>query len=77
MCRHVHSATLTPVDALERDAIERTRQTPPEERARQTLELMRTGYRLKRAGLRARHPAESEEQIEQRFRRWLAGDDGA
>lgn len=65
------------MDPLERDTIERTRRTPPGERARQTLELMRTGYRLKRAALRARYPAESEEQIELRFRSWLAGDDRA
>ncbi len=34
-----------------RDAIDVARRTSPEERARQTLELMQTGYRLKRAAL--------------------------
>jgi hypothetical protein len=65
------------VDPLGRDDIESARKTTPEERARQTLDMMRTGYRLKLAGLRQQYPLESEEQIEQRFRRWLEGDDRA
>ena len=61
-------------DPLRRDDLERARSTTPEERARQTLDLMQAGYRLKRAALHARHPDEAEEQIEARFRRWLEGD---
>jgi len=65
------------VDALERDDLEAARRTSPEERARQLLALIRTGFLLKRAALRTRHPSESEEDIEVRFRRWLDGDAGA
>jgi Rv0078B-related antitoxin len=65
------------VDSLRRDAIDVARRTSPEERARQTLDLMQTGYRLKRAALRTRHPDETEEQIDTRFRAWLEGDDRA
>jgi hypothetical protein len=65
------------MDPLRRDDIESARRTSPEERARQTLEMMRTGFRLKRSALRARYPEESEDQIEQRFRAWLEGDDRA
>ncbi len=65
------------MDALRQDAIEMARRTTPEERARQTLEMMRAGFRLKRAALRARHPAESEAEIDARFQRWLEADDRA
>jgi len=37
--------------------------------------MMRAGFALKRSGLRARFPRESEAEIELRFRRWLEGDD--
>jgi hypothetical protein len=59
------------VDPLRRDDIERARQTPPSERARQTLELMRLGFRMQRAALRTRYPDDSEAEIEERFLRWL------
>jgi hypothetical protein len=65
------------MDPLERDDIERARRTPPGERALQTIDLMRTGFRLKRTALRVRYHAKSEEEIEARFRRWLEGDDRA
>jgi hypothetical protein len=65
------------VDVLRRDEIELARRTPPAERARQALEMMRTGFRLKRAALRARYRDESEEQIEARFRLWLERDGAA
>lgn len=63
------------MDPLRSDDIERTRRTPAEERARQALELMRTGIRLRRAALRARFPEERDDQIEARLRRWLARDE--
>jgi hypothetical protein len=63
------------VDPLRRDDIERARATPPEERAKQALEAMRTGIRLKRASLAARHPNESPEEIEARLQRWLERDE--
>jgi hypothetical protein len=59
------------MDALRRHDIELARATPPEERARQALEAMRTGIRLKRAGLRARLPNAMDEEIEAELRRWL------
>ena len=62
---------------MSRDDLEMALRTTPEERARQLLEVMRAGYRLKYAALRARYPAEPEEDLEERFRRWLAGDDRA
>jgi hypothetical protein len=65
------------VDTLRRDSVELARRTPPGERARQALDLMQAGFRLKLAGLRTRHPAETEEQIQHRFRLWLDGDDRA
>jgi hypothetical protein len=62
-------------DPLHDDDVATARRTAPTERARQTLELMRMGYRLKRAALRARHPHAAEEEIEALFQRWLDGDD--
>jgi hypothetical protein len=46
------------MDPLERDDIERARRTAPGERALQTIDLMRTGFRfrLKRTALRVRYP---------------------
>jgi hypothetical protein len=63
------------MDALRRDDIERARTTSLEEKARQTLEMMRTGVRLKRAGLRARFPSATPEEIEAMVQRWLERDD--
>jgi hypothetical protein len=65
------------MDVLRRDAIDLARRTAAGERARQALEMMRTGFRLKRAALRVRHRDESEDQIDARFRRWLERDGGA
>jgi hypothetical protein len=63
------------VDPLRRDDIERARATTAEEKARQTLEMMRTGFRLKRAGLRARHPAATEGELDAMLQRWLDRDE--
>ena len=63
------------MDALERDDLEVARRTSPEERARDLLAVIRTGFRLKQAALRTRYPSESEDEIDARFRRWLARDD--
>jgi Rv0078B-related antitoxin len=63
------------MDALRRDDIERARTTPPEEKARQAFDAMRTGIRLERAALRARDPQASPEEIEQRLQRWLERDE--
>ena len=63
------------MDALRENDIEIARTTPPEEKLRQVLQLVETGMRLKRAGLRARHPSASPEQIEEMLQRWLESDD--
>ena len=63
------------VDPLRRDDLERARATSPEERARQALEAMRTGIRLKRAGLRARFPDASPDEIDARLNQWLTHND--
>ena len=63
------------MDPMRRDDIERARRTPPGEKALQTFDLMATGIVLYRAGLRARYPGESEQEIEARVREWLRRDD--
>lgn len=63
------------MDPLRHDDLERTRRTPIEERARQTLELMGMGIRLHRIALRHRFPAATEDEIERRLRAWLARED--
>jgi hypothetical protein len=73
--RRAGAARLKDVDALERDDLEVARRTSPEDRARNLLALIRTGFRLKRAALRTRYPSESAEKIDARFGRWLARDD--
>jgi hypothetical protein len=65
------------LDPLRLDDLESARRSSPERRALQALDMMRTGFRLKRAALRVRHPAETEAQLDTRFRRWLEGDDRA
>jgi hypothetical protein len=60
------------VDPLRRDDIEHARRTPPEEKLRQALEMMRTGIRLKRAGLKVRHPEATPDDIERMIREWLS-----
>jgi hypothetical protein len=62
------------MDELERDALDVARSTSPEERASQLLAVVRTGFRLKRSALRARHPSDSEDDIDWRFRDWLGSD---
>ncbi len=59
------------MDPLRRDDIERARRTPPEEKARQALELMRLGIALRRAGIRARRPDAPEAEIDRELQRWL------
>ena len=63
------------MDPLRRDDIERARRATPEEKAAQALEMADTAIWLKRAGLQARYPDESDEQIEQRVREWLLSDE--
>jgi hypothetical protein len=63
------------LEALRQDDIERARRTPPEEKARQALGLMRFGIKLERVKLRRAFPDESEAQIGQRLLLWMARDD--
>lgn len=63
------------MDRLREQEIEEMRRATPEEKARQVLDLMETGIRLERSALRARHPDETEAQIEARMDEWLAGGD--
>jgi hypothetical protein len=63
------------VDALRKDSIAAAIQAAPEEKAKQALDAARTGIRLKRAALRARHPDDSPTEIEARLQRWLEQDD--
>ena len=59
------------MDRLRRDDIEQARRLTPEQKAAQALEMMRAAVRLKRAGLRARYPDETEAEIDGRVREWL------
>lgn len=59
------------MDRLRREEIEEAQRTPPEEKARQALDLMRTGIELKLASLRARNPGASEEELEALLDAWL------
>jgi hypothetical protein len=63
------------MDALRENDIEIARMTPPEEKLRQVLQMVETGIRLKRAGLRVRHPSATPEQIEEMLQQWLESDD--
>lgn len=65
------------MDPLQREAIEHARRSDASARARQTLDAMNAGFRLKRAAFRTRHPRESEAEIDARLQRWLDGDDRA
>ena len=64
------------VDALRANDVERARQTPPDVRLAQALEAMRLGISLKRDALKARHPDDSADAIDERLRDWLRTEDG-
>jgi hypothetical protein len=55
------------MEALRQDDLERARQTPPEEKAKQAFALMRFGIKLQRSKLQREFPDEPEEQIRQRL----------
>jgi len=59
------------MDPLRFEAVERARRATPEERARQTIDLIEAGFELKRAALRPRNPAATDAEIEVLFREWL------
>lgn len=62
------------MDPLRAHDLARARETPLEERARQALAAMREGIKLKRIALQLRFPTLSEEEIEEKLRRWLRRD---
>jgi Rv0078B-related antitoxin len=62
------------MDPLVAHDIQVDRETPPAQKLAQALELMETGFGLKRAGLRAANPEATEAEIEQAFVRWLLDD---
>ena len=64
------------MDRLRREELDEARRTPPEEKARQALDLMRAGIELKLASLRARHPGASEQELDALLDAWLGRDDG-
>ena len=63
------------MDPLRADDLARARATPPDEKLRQALELMRVGFALKRVGLRQRFPHATDEELEAQFQRWLSRDE--
>jgi hypothetical protein len=63
------------VDPLRADDLELARATPPAEKLRQALEMMRAGFALKRAGLRTRFPEATEAEVDAMLRRWMAYDE--
>ena len=63
------------MDPLRRDDIERARKATPEEKAAQALDMVDAAIWLKRTGLRARYPSESEAEIDRRLRDWLLSDE--
>lgn len=67
----VGCVTITGMGLLLQDSVQRSQKATPEEKAAQGLELIEAGLWLKRAGLRARYPGETELQIERRLREWL------
>ena len=65
---------LRAVDSLREDDIAKALALSPSEKARQTLEMVRTGIALKRAALRAKSPDLSSDEIDRRLAAWLARD---
>ncbi len=63
--------TLSSVDSLRKDDIERARRTPPEERMGAVLAAVNAGVRIRLAALRAKRPLASDQEIEAALREWL------
>jgi hypothetical protein len=59
------------VDAIRQDDIERAMRTPPAEKGRQALEMMRQGFRLKLLALRRRHPDASDPELRVMLVAWM------
>lgn len=63
------------MDPLVENDIQLAQSTPPGEKLRQALDLMRTGLGWKRAALCVRHPQATSEQIDRMLVAWLAQDE--
>jgi hypothetical protein len=59
------------VDALRRDDVARARRATDSERLAQALDAAAAGIALKRRALCLRYPAEADQAIDARLRRWL------
>jgi len=63
------------VDPLRANDLEIARNTPPEVKLAQALDLMETGIRLKRAALRQANPSMTDADLDEALERWLMRDD--
>jgi hypothetical protein len=62
------------MDPLIEDDIATSGRTSPAEKLAQAIDVMETGFRLKRAALRAATPEATEPEIDAAFERWLLDD---
>lgn len=62
------------MDAIERDDLRWSLETPPGEKIAVALKMMRTGIRLKRSALAAEHPGASEAEVDALLQAWLESD---
>jgi hypothetical protein len=65
----------TALDPLRQDDLQRARRAPAEERARQAIDLANFGIQQQHAAIRTRFPSATEDEIDRRFRLWLARDE--
>jgi hypothetical protein len=63
------------VDALREHDLGAARETPPEEKLRQALDLMQAGLALEREKLSRALPSATAEELEQAFEAWLLSRD--
>lgn len=59
------------MDPIDSDDLAAMRNTPPAQKAKQALEAMRLGIRLKRASLKVRYRAATDVEIEAMLQAWL------
>ena len=58
------------MDPLQKEDIERTKRTPPEERMRAVLAAVNAGVRIRLATLRAKRPHATDGELEAALREW-------
>ncbi len=66
---------IVPMDAIEKNNLENDIKTSPETKLLQAIQLMASGFQLKRAALTQRTPGASDEEVEAAFLAWLRGED--